>query len=1210
MIKKGQLLLALLSLAFFVNAQSDTLKHRIFLVGDAGELVGNEHPLMDWLKRNVDWDDERNVVLFLGDNIYPEGMPAKGEPGYPLAKRILDYQISLVKGKKSKAYFVPGNHDWKAGKIGGLEYIKNQANYISSLELKNVEFWPKEGCPGPDEIPLSDSVVFVFMDSQWWLHVHDKPGLESHCETKTQDEIITSLEEIVATHPNHLIIVAMHHPLFSYGVHGGNYTLRHHIFPFTEVWRQLYIPLPVIGSIYPVARGVFGNIQDVKHPVYRTMIREIENVLKKHSNIIHVSGHDHALQMLIKDSVTYIVSGSGSKISRVKTGKNLIYGEPLVGFSTIEVYKSGKVFSKFYSQVSDGILTPTFTKELKTIVQPEKEEAAYTRYTALPDSIVATANPTLEANWLRRLFMGENYRKEWTEQIRVKVLDIKSEFGGLKATERGGGKQTKSLRLVDSTGKEYALRSIKKFPTTAIPPELRETFIKDLVEDGISASYPYASLSMGPLTRAVGLPYLRTQLVYVVDDTTLGRFLLDFANTLGMLEEREPAYISKTYNTDELVVRLLKDNDDHVNQKSVLMSRILDMYIMDFDRHEDQWRWFTTDTGRGKIYNPIPRDRDQAFFVNQGLIPWFMKKRPLIPDIQGFRPKAYSIKTFNKSARNFDRAFLTELDQYQWEHMTDSLLSKMTDEVIERSLQLQPREIRNYNAGKIIQTLKERRKYLKSDVLKYYRFISRIVSVTGSNQKELFTITRNANGTVQVIVNKIDNKGAISSKIYDRLFDPAITKELRIYGLGGHDKFVFSGANNDILIRIIGGPGDDEFNSNDNSNRTLVYDASFEKNIFTGNKNFKNKISADPAVNDYNRLSYKYNILNGGVTATYNQDDGFSLGLELVLMTHGFRKEPYKSLHHLGIYHSLSTGSYNFKYNATLVDLLGRSDIILKTDLKMPVNVQNFFGFGNKTVFDKSTGKNAEYYRADYNIADVSLLARRSLQSWMFVNYGLAFQYYKLDSTKNLGRYINNFLINGLDPKNTHNRSKTYVGPEIFIDIDNRNNKVFPTRGTTLNMGARTLFGLNNSKIYTRVNFDLAVYISVVEETKVVFATRFGWARNYGKYEFFQAQYLGGDDNLRGYHNNRFAGRSRLFNNSEIRVRVTEFKTYFFPGSAGLLFFYDIGKVREKDLPSKGWHTGYGAGIWVAPLRRFVITGSYAMSKESKLPMLTFGFQF
>jgi len=200
--------------------------------------------------------------------------------------------------------------------------------------------------------------------------------------------------------------------------------------------------------------------------------------------------------------------------------------------------------------------------------------------------------------------------------------------------------------------------------------------------------------------------------------------------------------------------------------------------------------------------------------------------------------------------------------------------------------------------------------------------------------------------------------------------------------------------------------------------------------------------------------------------------------------------------------------------------------------------------------------------------------------------------------------------MNGLDPENTHNRSKTYVGPEIFIDIDNRNNKVFPTRGTTLNMGARTLFGLNNSKSYTQVNFDLAVYISVVEETKVVFATRFGWARNFGKYEYFQAQYLGGDDNLRGYHNNRFAGRTRLFNNSEIRVRVTEFRTYFFPGSAGLLFFHDIGKVREKDLPSKGWHSGYGAGIWVAPLRRFVITGSYTMSKESKLPMLTFGFQF
>ena len=135
---KGPILLALLNLAFFVNAQTDTLKHRIFLVGDAGELVGNEHPLMDWLKRNVNWDDEKNVAVYLGDNIYPYGLPMEGEGDYVGAKKVIDYQIDLVKGKKGRAFFVMGNHDWKNGKMSGWQQAMNQENYINSLEQKTL----------------------------------------------------------------------------------------------------------------------------------------------------------------------------------------------------------------------------------------------------------------------------------------------------------------------------------------------------------------------------------------------------------------------------------------------------------------------------------------------------------------------------------------------------------------------------------------------------------------------------------------------------------------------------------------------------------------------------------------------------------------------------------------------------------------------------------------------------------------------------------------------------------------------------------------------------------------------------------------------------------------------------------------------------------------------------------------------------------------
>src|SRR5437868_3287936 len=101
----------------FCNAQTDTIQERIFLVGDAGELQGSTHPVVDWLSKHVNWNDTINTVIYLGDNIYPLGMPMKGDPSYSEAKRIIDYQISLVKGKKARAYFVPGNHDWMDGKI-------------------------------------------------------------------------------------------------------------------------------------------------------------------------------------------------------------------------------------------------------------------------------------------------------------------------------------------------------------------------------------------------------------------------------------------------------------------------------------------------------------------------------------------------------------------------------------------------------------------------------------------------------------------------------------------------------------------------------------------------------------------------------------------------------------------------------------------------------------------------------------------------------------------------------------------------------------------------------------------------------------------------------------------------------------------------------------------------------------------------------------
>ncbi|MGV3657371.1 MAG: hypothetical protein ACO1NX_05435, partial [Chitinophagaceae bacterium] len=64
-------------------------------------------------------------------------------------------------------------------------------------------------------------------------------------------------------------------------------------------------------------------------------------------------------------------------------------------------------------------------------------------------------------------------------------------------------------------------------------------------------------------------------------------------------------------------------------------------------------------------------------------------------------------------------------------------------------------------------------------------------------------------------------------------------------------------------------------------------------------------------------------------------------------------------------------------------------------------------------------------------------------------------------------------------------------------------------------------------------------------------------------------------------------------------------------GSLGVLVFNDVGRVWAKGEKSTDWHVGNGVGVWLSPVKRFVVTGTLARSKEEKLmPMLRFGFQF
>ena len=143
------------------------------------------------------------------------------------------------------------------------------------------------------------------------------------------------------------------------------------------------------------------------------------------------------------------------------------------------------------------------------------------------------------------------------------------------------------------------------------------------------------------------------------------------------------------------------------------------------------------------------------------------------------------------------------------------------------------------------------------------------------------------------------------------------------------------------------------------------------------------------------------------------------------------------------------------------------------------------------------------------------------------------------------------------------------------------------------------------------MNCDFSFYVNLVND-RLIFANRIGGGINMGDggFEFFHAQYLGSDDNLRGFRKERFAGKSKFYNQAELRRSLANFRTYLFPAAFGIMAFFDAGRVwKDKDTDKKMF-SGYGGGIWFSPLRRLLVTVSYAVSKEDNIPLVGLGWKF
>ena len=283
----------------------------LFLVGDAGKPAPRGEPVLEALTRELARDPSRSLVVFLGDNIYPHGLPPVASPERAKAERRLSAQIAGVRASGARAIFIPGNHDWAGGGAEGGEAVRRQGAFLEERGAPLASLLPVAGCPGPAITDVGPKLRLVLLDTQWWLEEEPRHPTTG-CSAGSEQEVLAALRDALGSAGERNVAVLAHHPLAAGGPHGGQFGWADNVFPLRTVKPWLWIPLPGLGSIYPLARKEGISPQDFSNERNRHMRAALEGVLREHPPLVYASGHEHSLQVLRGGSArNLLVSGGG-----------------------------------------------------------------------------------------------------------------------------------------------------------------------------------------------------------------------------------------------------------------------------------------------------------------------------------------------------------------------------------------------------------------------------------------------------------------------------------------------------------------------------------------------------------------------------------------------------------------------------------------------------------------------------------------------------------------------------------------------------------------------------------------------------------------------------------------------------------------------------------------------------------------------------------
>lgn len=335
------------------------LETSLFLIGDAGYAVPGDRVLAA-LQAQGRTAPRGSAVVFLGDNVYPRGIPPDTAADYPTARDRLSTQAAIADSTGLRVIFVPGNHDWDRHRPTGWAQIQRQEQFLDAYARTrgvSVELQPRGGCPGPVVTRLSPGLRLVAIDTQWWLQKGPRSGYATpaevaalpdpqvSCPAAREDDVVRALSAVHAEADGSVTVMVGHHPLRSSGEHGGHHPWLQYLFPLvpTPVAGWLWAP---IGWIYPLGRKLWADDQDFAGRRNQAMRRAVEGTFQPGSPLLYASGHDHSLELVRHGTDRFFaVSGSGVERHQSAMGRSdsTAFASSRPGFMRLDLFRDGRV---------------------------------------------------------------------------------------------------------------------------------------------------------------------------------------------------------------------------------------------------------------------------------------------------------------------------------------------------------------------------------------------------------------------------------------------------------------------------------------------------------------------------------------------------------------------------------------------------------------------------------------------------------------------------------------------------------------------------------------------------------------------------------------------------------------------------------------------------------------------------------------------------